>query len=672
MKNKKILDILLARNIITFLLMFMFVILPLFYSLFEYENKNIADRKEKILSNYIFLIKKSLIIGDVWEAKKVFRKVIEDETFRYIEVRSSFIDGDLIFYPYLPKSLRQKSIKALKYVKTTLVDMPINKKWEIIGYYSGSEMKSQTYTFIVISSLFLFFFILITYVNSRAFSSDYIAFSKALDNNKNDNKLDSNISKEAFELLEEFKRSIKLTKEEKLKNQVLISETEKYKMSRQIAHDIRSPLEALKSVTSHMNELDHTSKQILNNSIGRITDIANGLLKSSKENTTEFTEGNLRILIDDIVNDKKFEHGIRIHYNSSVDYKDSFINGNENDLYRALSNIINNSFEAQDPDKVRIEVELNQSHEGIHLTIKDFGQGMSPELIVKALAGGITTKEEGNGLGLSFSKKIFEAHGGSLNVTSSIDFGTKVEILLPTINTPKWFTDVIQISSEASEIVCVDDDPSFLELYKDKLKNIGIPVITYSEKTIEQARLNSTSQYYFDYDLGNNKTGLDFIIKNNLSNRSTLVTSMHQDVDIQSICIEYGIRILPKQIFNNSLVVTGKIEAKSVLNKARKIVFIDDDDLMHMSWKMEADRSDVELNCFHTIEEFIKVATGYAKDTKIFIDSNLADGIKGEVESEKIASLGFTELYLATGYSPEDIDKPDWIKEIVGKRASFD
>jgi len=103
----------------------------------------------------------------------------------------------------------------------------------------------------------------------------------------------------------------------------------------------------------------------------------------------------------------------------------------------------------------------------------------------------------------------------------------------------------------------------------------------------------------------------------------------------------------------------------------KKYIFIDDDLLMHMSWKMEAEKENVDLLCLHTIEEFLDIAKDYSLDTQIYIDSNLADGIKGEVESEKIAELGFTELYLATGYSPKDIDRPKWIKCIVGKRASF-
>ncbi len=452
-------------------------------------------------------------------------------------------------------------------------------------------------------------------------------------------------------------------------------ELERFFLSKQIAHDIRSPLEALKSVTTHIDDLDHTSKQIINNSIGRIADIANGLLKSTKnKNSNEFDEVNLRILVDDIINDKKFEHNIRIHYLTSIDYKNSFISGNENNLYRTISNLINNAYESQEPEKVRVEIDLFQNNHGITLKIKDFGKGMSDELIQKALNGGTTTKERGNGLGVSFSKEIVEKHNGTFAIDSVVKQGTTVIIKLPSIATPAWFTDEVSILGNTNEVVCVDDDPSFLELYKEKLKKINKSILTYSEKKVDEIQLNKNSQFYFDYDLGNGKTGLEFIINHNLSSRSTLVTSMHQDEKIQKECIEHGIKILPKQVFNNANVINASEDlegTKDRLEQLNKVVFIDDDYLMHMSWKMEADQKGINLDCYHTIDEFLGKGSEYDLKTKIFIDSNLKDGIKGEIESEKIAKLGFTELFLATGYSASDIDKPEWIKEVVGKRAKF-
>ena len=55
------------------------------------------------------------------------------------------------------------------------------------------------------------------------------------------------------------------------------------------------------------------------------------------------------------------------------------------------------------------------------------------------------------------------------------------------------------------------------------------------------------------------------------------------------------------------------------------------------------------------------------KTTKIFIDSNLGKGLKGEVESEKIFNIGFLNLFLATGYEKNTVIKPSWIKEIYSK-----
>jgi hypothetical protein len=148
---------------------------------------------------------------------------------------------------------------------------------------------------------------------------------------------------------------------------------------------------------------------------------------------------------------------------------------------------------------------------------------------------------------------------------------------------------------------------------------------------------------------------------------------MHQDKNIQDKCLEYGIKILPKQIFNVAkIIITNKESSIHDVRNGEKIcVLIDDDQLMHLSWKREAEKYKVKLETFFTIDEFISTSDNFAKDTIIYIDSNLAGDLKGEVESEKLAKLGYSELFIATGYSSEDIDKPEWIKEIVGKRAKF-
>lgn len=103
----------------------------------------------------------------------------------------------------------------------------------------------------------------------------------------------------------------------------------------------------------------------------------------------------------------------------------------------------------------------------------------------------------------------------------------------------------------------------------------------------------------------------------------------------------------------------------------RKVVLIDDDELIRMSWQMAANKANIQVLLFQSIDEFINVSSEISKDTEIFVDSNLGDGIKGEVESKKIYELGFSNIFIATGYSKESLDKPEWIKDIVGKRPSF-
>lgn len=103
----------------------------------------------------------------------------------------------------------------------------------------------------------------------------------------------------------------------------------------------------------------------------------------------------------------------------------------------------------------------------------------------------------------------------------------------------------------------------------------------------------------------------------------------------------------------------------------KKIVLIDDDELIRMSWQMAANKANIQVLLFQSIDEFLNVSHEISTDVEIYVDSNLSDGIKGEVESKKIFEQGFKKIYLATGYSKDTIDKPEWIIEIIGKRPNF-
>lgn len=103
----------------------------------------------------------------------------------------------------------------------------------------------------------------------------------------------------------------------------------------------------------------------------------------------------------------------------------------------------------------------------------------------------------------------------------------------------------------------------------------------------------------------------------------------------------------------------------------KKCVLIDDDLLIHKLWSMEAEKKNVYLFKFFSVDEFIKDSSKIEKDIEIFLDSNLGEHVKGEVEAEKIYNLGFENIYLVTGKDVEDIELRTWIKEIRGKRPLF-
>lgn len=102
-----------------------------------------------------------------------------------------------------------------------------------------------------------------------------------------------------------------------------------------------------------------------------------------------------------------------------------------------------------------------------------------------------------------------------------------------------------------------------------------------------------------------------------------------------------------------------------------KYILIDNDKLIGLGWKAKAAKAGIALSYFESYEEFYKNISNVSFDCKIYIDSDLGNGIKGEEISRNLHFLGFKEIYLTTGYIDFKIENFPWLAGIISKRPPF-
>ncbi len=109
----------------------------------------------------------------------------------------------------------------------------------------------------------------------------------------------------------------------------------------------------------------------------------------------------------------------------------------------------------------------------------------------------------------------------------------------------------------------------------------------------------------------------------------------------------------------------------ALVGGADSAVLIDDDPLVRMNWAVAAKRAGKALKTYPDPASFIKDAGDCARDTPIYIDSDLGEGAKGEEAAKELLALGFTELRLATGHDPASFPPLPHIKGIQGKEPPW-
>jgi len=99
-------------------------------------------------------------------------------------------------------------------------------------------------------------------------------------------------------------------------------------------------------------------------------------------------------------------------------------------IERALVNLIDNAVDASQPGAV-VTIAVAFDRDDIAIIIKDQGAGMNRETLANLFMPFYTTKSDGTGLGMPISKKVIEAHAGTLIISSKQGVGTEAAIRLP-------------------------------------------------------------------------------------------------------------------------------------------------------------------------------------------------------------------------------------------------
>jgi anti-sigma regulatory factor (Ser/Thr protein kinase) len=426
----------------------------------------------------------------------------------------------------------------------------------------------------------------------------------------------------------------------------------------------------------------------MRSAVNRIKDIANNLLLKNSEvhviatappPTSQVEPKSNQLLsglLDPLVTEKRMQFrskiGIEIEGRIDAASYGLFASIQPIEFKRVISNLINNAVEALgETGSVMLSV-LGRENE-IEITIRDNGKGIPPEILAKLGQRGETHgKEGGSGLGLFHARTSVESWGGKLSIESTVSSGTSVIITLSRSCAPDWFVSTLLLTA-GSSIVILDDDSSIHQIWDGRLHSLRV-----SEKKIKIVHVSTPEQfrawvsenpdaaaqalYLTDYELlGYQDSGLSLVEELKLGLQSILVTSRFEERHIMEGCQRLKIRMIPKGM-------AGFVPiAFAAPMEAYDAILIDDDDLVHMSWSRVAKHAGKALRAFLHPDQFFELANTFTRTSPVYVDANLGNGIKGAIVAERIHKMGFTQVYLATGYDPDQFKGLDFLSGIIGK-----
>jgi signal transduction histidine kinase len=109
---------------------------------------------------------------------------------------------------------------------------------------------------------------------------------------------------------------------------------------------------------------------------------------------------------------------------------DTVITADRDQIRQALLNLITNAYDSM-PGGGVLTVSAAREQGSVHITVADTGIGMNSETRESIFTPFFTDKPRGIGLGLAVTKRVIDAHGGTITVDSTPSVGTSFTLTVP-------------------------------------------------------------------------------------------------------------------------------------------------------------------------------------------------------------------------------------------------
>lgn len=459
------------------------------------------------------------------------------------------------------------------------------------------------------------------------------------------------------------------------------------KLALQVAHDIRSPLAALRVLENDLGTMAENKRIMMRRAIGRIRDIANHLLDQNRDAAVQTSEGPAAHLIGALLESVLTEKRIRYRQNIGIEI-DAAVDEGCHGVFallepmafqRIVSNLIDNAVEALPARGGKVFVTLTASAGKIAILIQDDGVGISQDILPRLMQRGETYgKPGGSGLGLFDAREKASSWGGEVCLSSELRKGTTVTVTLPQAAAPAWFVPEIVVPAGAT-VVVLDDDESIHQIWRDRFivdRDDGCAVRLVHCSTpaevrgylAKQAKLREDTLFLMDHELlGETLTGLDVIESEKIAAQSFLVTSHFDEHEIRTRCKWAGVKLLPKGLAGFVPIRFISNPAATTATDAFDAVLIDDDIWVREAWEMAARPANARLLALTDEAELEQAMARISLTTPIFIDSNLAGGVRGEDVAARLHQRGYKRIFMQTGYDEAIFQDLPGLSGVLGK-----